>query len=83
MPSEKTWLELNEVFFINRTETKLHIWADTVQSDFIFLGRINNVMDLDLNQVKFKEKETLKEMTQLRSLTLHKITVVMKVNVQR
>ncbi|NQY30805.1 MAG: hypothetical protein HRT69_15205 [Flavobacteriaceae bacterium] len=70
MPSEKTWMELNEHIFPEKPETKLHIWSDTLKSDFIFLSKMSNVKILDLNQVKFKEKETLKGLRQLKDLTL-------------
>jgi hypothetical protein len=70
MPSEDTWLEINEKIFSQQPDIKLHIWADTIKSNFIFLGKMSNLKILELNQVKFKEKETLKKLTQLRSLTL-------------
>jgi hypothetical protein len=70
MPSEETWMEINEKIFTKHPDTKLHIWADTIKSDFIFLGKMSNVKILDLNQVKFKELETFEKLTQLRSLAL-------------
>jgi hypothetical protein len=70
MPSNETWQLLNEHLFKNRPTIEFHIWADTIKSDFSFLGKMSNVNILDLNQVKFKNKKTLGYLTQLKSLTL-------------
>lgn len=70
MPDEKNWLELNETFFSTHPDTKLHIWADTIKSDFIFLSKMDNVRHLDLNQVKFSDPETLSHLKDLKSLVL-------------
>lgn len=70
MPSEKTWLALNEAFFSARPEVRLHIWADTLKSDFLFLGKMEHLQNLDLNQVKFTNKATLASINQLRKLKL-------------
>ena len=70
MPNEKTWLELNEKVFSIKPDTKLHIWADTIKSDFIFLSKMSNVKHLNLNQVKFEELETLGQLKDLKSLVL-------------
>ncbi len=70
MPSEKTWLELNEKVFSINPDVKLHIWADMIKSDFIFLSKMSQVRHLDLNQVKFKDSETLGHLKDLKSLVL-------------
>jgi hypothetical protein len=70
MPSEKTWLELNEKVFSINPHIKLHIWADTIKSDFIFLSKMSHVRHLYLNQVKFKDQQTLIYLKDLKSLVL-------------
>jgi|SRR6218665_2722550 len=70
MPNEKTWLELNEKVFSMKPEIQLHIWADTISSDFIFLSKMSHVRHLKLNQVKFRDLETLGHLKQLKSLVL-------------
>jgi len=70
MPSNEVWLQLNKHLFKTRPKTILHIWADVLKSDFAFLGKMSNVQILELNQVKFKKKETLSDLINLRELTL-------------
>jgi hypothetical protein len=70
LAQESVWLDLNERIFKDRPEVVFHIWADTFKSDFNFLAKMSNVRILYLNQVKFKNKETLGTLKHLKSLTI-------------
>ena len=69
-PKEDTWLKLNSKVFKTRPEVKLHIWADFTTETFDFLSKLDNVRDLDINQVRFKDKNSLGALIHLKHLRI-------------
>lgn len=70
LPKEETWLNLNSKVFKTRPEVKLHIWADFTTEHFDFLSKLDNVRNLDINQVKFKDKNSLGSLKNLKHLKI-------------
>lgn len=70
LPKQDTWLKLNSKVFKTRPEVKLHIWADFTTETFDFLSKLDNVRDLEINQVRFKDKNSLGTLIRLKHLRI-------------